>query len=864
MKTPDVGAPTASSAPTGAKDEILTRLPNGLLIYIIRDARFPLSCARLYVRTGSANEDPRFAGISHILEHMVFKGTSHRPKGKVAEDVESLGGYLNAATSFDKTWYITDMPSAHWKVGIDVIKDMAFQATLDPEELKSEKEVVISELQRGEDSPMRKLFENLQVAGLKNTPYGRPIIGYEDTIRAVTDKELRDYVKLWYQPQNMMLLVAGDIDPQEVLNYVQGLFGSLKNSSDLPEPQPIDIATAADGSPVVEVTRGPWNKVYMGVALPVPGIGDYRSIALDVLSYLLGGDGTSVFYQKYKYDLQLVDSIDASNMSLSRAGLFTIIAQLDPGKVEAFWKDLTAELARLSAGVFSPEAIARAKFNLEDSMDRTGETLNGLASWRATVEFELGGRQGEENIRYTQRNIDTAELQESITNWLDSSRARVRVMAPEKAELPDFAAIMKNNWPPAPTIERAGKMSGKAAPMETVELENGCRIIFLPDDSSPYVSMDFIMAGGNALLKPEKQGLANLTARLLTDGCGSLSKPAMERWFSERAAAAGARAGLQTFSVSLTGPSRFNSDYFEMMRDILRKPRFEPAEIVREIDDMKSALRRREDQPLSYMFAKLNPFLFPDNQPYGYDSLGTEKILDTLNAVSVRDFWTIQANQPWVLSISGDFKREDVLNFAKSLPIPHSRPFVAPEPHWGDAKTLDLTLPGRNQAHIMRIFKTVPPTHEDAPALMLLQSVLSGQSGILFSKLRDDEGLGYTVTAFNRSMPEAGFMAFYIGTTPEKVQAARDGFESVIKDLKTKPLPVEDLKSGANRLLGEYARDLQSLSSRAGEAATDAILGYPRNFQRELIDKTFSISPEKLREVANKYLVNAYDVALLP
>ena len=387
------GAATPENSAT--ENEILTRLPNGLLVYIIRDGRFPLSCARLYVRAGSANEDPRFAGISHLLEHMVFKGTSHRPKGKIAADVESLGGYLNAATSFDKTWYITDMPAAHWRVGIDVIKDMAFQATLDPAELEAEKEVVISELRRGEDSPMRKLFENLQVAALKNTPYGRPIIGYEDTIRAVTDQDLRDYVKRWYQPQNMMLLVAGDIEPGEVLKYAQELFGSLENSSDLPQPEPLDIEAAADGSPAVEITRGPWNKVYMGIALPVPGGGDYRSISLDVLSYLLGGDGTSTFYQKYKYELRMVDSIDVSNMSLARAGMLTILAQLDPGKTEVFWQDLTAELARLKAKIFTPEAIARAKFNLEDSMARTGETLTGLASWRATVEFDLGGRQGE-------------------------------------------------------------------------------------------------------------------------------------------------------------------------------------------------------------------------------------------------------------------------------------------------------------------------------------------------------------------------------------------------------------------------------------------------------------------------------------
>lgn len=120
-----------STLPTKSDSkEILTRLPNGLLVYILKDTRFPLTCTRLYVRTGSANEDPKQAGISHLLEHMVFKGTEHRPRGQVAKDVEALGGYLNAATSFDRTWYIADMPAKHWRTGISVVKDMAFGLSL--------------------------------------------------------------------------------------------------------------------------------------------------------------------------------------------------------------------------------------------------------------------------------------------------------------------------------------------------------------------------------------------------------------------------------------------------------------------------------------------------------------------------------------------------------------------------------------------------------------------------------------------------------------------------------------------------------------------------------------------------------------
>ena len=856
-------AGSALAAP--GEQKILTRLPNGLTVYIIKDSRFPLTATRLFVRTGSANESAKQAGISHLLEHMVFKGTDHKPKGQIARDVEARGGYLNAATGFDKTWFMTDMPAAHWRMGMDVVKEMAFQPSLDPKELESEKEVVISELERDQDSPMSRLFESLQVSTLHNTVYGRPIIGFKETVRAVTADDLRAYVRRWYQPQNMMLLVAGDINPQEVLAYAQQLFGGLANSDDFTAPAPVDLMNAP-GGPQVEVVRGPWNKVYLGMAFPAPALRDLRSVDLDVLSYLLGGDGTSTLYRKYEYEKQLVDSISAGNMSLARAGMFYITANLAPEKVEAFWQGLTADLARVKAADFKPEAIKRAKFNLEDSMDRSAETLNGLASWLGSVQFEMGGEIGEKNLRFTQRNVDQAQVQQAIDLWLNPRLLRVRVLAPENAKLPDLEAILRKNWPGSGAADAVKTSADVAGKQEVVDLGQGRTVILTPDATVPYVAMDLMLPGGNALLKPDQQGLAELVASTLGDGSGKLDAQAMERYFSDRAASVGARAGLQTFTVSLTGPARFNADYFAIFGDVLRKPRFEAKEVRREAESLKAAIRQRADKPTAYLFSRLSPFVFPGGQPYGYDSLGTAANLDRFTPKEVRGFWDAQMEQPWVLSVAGDFDREAVLAFARSLPAPAGQKLVVPAPSWGDARSLDLHLPGRNQAHVLQVFKAVPPTNPDAPALMLLQSVLSGQSGLLFSKMRDEQGLGYTVTAFYRAMPEAGMMAFYIGTTPDKVAQAKQGFAQIIDDIKAKPLSRELLEAGANRLLGEYYRDKQSLGSRAGIAATNAVLGQPLDFDKTLIDRAAKLSPEDVQAVAKKYLdeKNLYNLTLLP
>ena len=870
LLVPQLAAAAPQAAPanpsTSGNDTMLVRLKNGLTVYIIRDSRFPLVCTRLFVGTGSANETAEQAGISHVLEHMVFKGTEKRPKGQVARDVESLGGYLNAATSFDKTWFITDMPAKHWKTGMDVVKDMAFHPSLDPAELEAEKDVIVSELKGGDDTPTHRLFEDLQVAGLAHTVYGRPIIGFEKTIRAVTADDLRAYIRTWYQPQNMMLLVAGDIDPKAVLAHAEELFGDLKNDTILPEPAPVQLEGAA-GGPRVEVTYGPWNKVYLGIALPAPALGDQRSIDLDVLAYALGGDGTSQFYRKYRYEKQLVDSISVGNMSLNRAGLFYMVAQLDADKVEPFWQEFTRDLAALDAGKITPDVIERARFNYEDGMDRASETLDGLTSWKATVQFELGGPQGEANVRHALAAVDSARLRQAQDLWLRPDQVRVRVLAPEKAKLPDLDAILQRNWP-APAVERqkAAAAAEKVGKREIVDLGQGRTVILQPDRTIPYVSLEILRPGGNALLKPADQGLAQLTAATLTDGCGTRDLDAMERFVAERAASLSASAGVQSFTVSLTGPARFNADYFALLGDLLHKPTFAEKDVRRQADTLKAALVRRQDNPMSFMGSKINGFLFPGGQPYGFDGLGTAENQDRFGPGDVQAFWKQQNAQPWILSVAGDFDREKVLAFARSLPVPTAPAVDVPQPTWGADKRLPLSLPGRQQAHLLLAFHAVPLDHPDAPALMLLESVLSGQSGLLFNKLRDEQGLGYTVTAFYRSLPEAGFMAFYIGTTPRNLDVARQGFSGIIKDIKTDLLPAELLAKGLNRMEGSYYRGRQSLGARADEAASERLLGQPQDFQKRLLEKAAKVTPEQLREVARKYLLvdKMYEVTLLP
>lgn len=864
-----LGAIMSVMTVTGASATEVTRLPNGLTILIQKDERFPLVSTRLYVHAGSAYETKDEAGISHLLEHMVFKGTENRPKGGIARDVERAGGYLNAATSFDYTVYLTDMPAEHWKLGMDVLKDMAFHPTLDAAELESEKDVVIAELQRGEDSPDNRIFQSLQAATLKGTPYERPIIGYRETIKATTPDHMRAYIRKHYQPQSMLLVVVGNVDPAAVREEARRLFGTLTNDHEVQGINQLDLTRPENAhSPVVTVTRGPWNKVYLGVAMPAPGFNDGRSAQLDVLTHLLGGDRTSLFYRTYKYEKQLVDDISVASYGFERLGMIYITAELDADKLEPFWNELVQDLATMQQRTFTTAEIERAKLNIEDGMYRAKETLPGLASKQGYFQFFSGGEQGEANYLAAVRDVNPAQLTDAIRTWLKPERLTVSALLPDKADdkavTAALGATLSTRWPAsAAKVDKAADTTkGKT---EIVDLGSGRKVVLIPDTTLPYTAADLVFTGGNSLLQPDMQGLAALTAATLTKGAAALTAPEVEAFQADRAAGLSASAGRQTFSLSLRHPTRFSADMFGLLRDVLTTPAFAEGEVAREKINQIASIRAREDQPLGLAFRHLAPFLFPGHS-YGFYHQGKAEKVSTFTPAQVRAYWTEQSHQPWVLSVAGQFDKEAVLRFARSLPSPTSKAPKVSAPAWTKERIMDLHLPERNQAHLLLIFPTAPQASKDTPALELMQSILAGQSGLLFSDLRDKQGLGYTVTALNWQAEEAGFMAFYIGTEPGKLEQAEKGFQQVIANLKAELLSEADLTRGKNQMEGDYYREHQRLGSRSAEAAVLTILGRKLDYNRETVARARKVTAEDLRTLARTYLKPeaAYTVRVLP
>ncbi len=845
----------AAGADTGVP-RIFT-LKNGMTVAVVEDERFPLASVRLYVHAGSAYETPEQSGISHLLEHMVFKSTETRGAGQAAKDIESAGGAVNAATSFDYTMYYADLPADRWLVGLEVIRDMIFGARFEPSELESEKKVVLSEIDRGRDDPQDVLFQDLQALMWPGTGYERPIIGSRERVAGFSREDLKAHVARWYQPQSMLLVVAGRVDAGEVLAKAETLFGEMRNDRTVIPPMP--LVRSAGTRPEVKVEFGEWNKAYLSVAFPTPGMRAPQEAALEIFAQLLGGDETSRLYRRFKYEKRLVDEISASSMTLERGGILYIGATLDAANLEVFWKELLADLAGLKAEDFTDREIERAKLNLEDALFRAKETIPGLAAKFGSFLFFGYGVEGEANYLRAAGQVDRKELQGVIDAWLKPGDLRSVVLLPRDAQGKVSAAALEkavtDGWPARAGTAGGNAGSARTGQAEIVDLGGGHRLVLLPDQALPYAAVSLVFAGGDTLLEPGDQGLAQLASEALTMGTARRGAVEIQDFLSDRAAALSAASGRDTFSVEARFPSRFADEVLGLFDETLREPAFAAKEVDRARQSQLAAIKRQEDEPMGLVFRKLFPFVYAGGG-YSYTRLGEPGRVAAFSPDDARRFMARQMRMPWVLSVCGEFDRGRVVELARSLAAwsGPAEPYAFATPEWGARREERLTLPERNQSHLLLVFPVSGTNGPDTPGLELLNSVLAGQGGLLFKDLREKESLGYSVTSFLWQSVNTGFLAFYIGTEPRKAEQAMEGFGRVAAGLKEADLPEAEMSRAKNLLWGDYHRERQRLGARSGEAARELVYGYGVDHDREVIEKAVTLSAKDLKDLAGRYL----------
>lgn len=351
-------------------------LPNGLTLILKEDHTTPVVAMQAWVRCGAVDETPKIYGISHGLEHMVFKGTPSRSAGEITSIIESNGGSINAATQLETTHYYIDVPSYGADAALDVLVDTILHPTFPQDELERERLVILEEIHRRDDSPDATLWDEFISSVFKNTPYGIKVIGNTETVSNLSREDLHAYFHAHYVPQKISMVVVGDINAKATLKKLTRQFGALK-----PQQPPRVPTIHLNGFKPVRVNlKKPVQLSYIGMGFPTIGLGHKDLVALDMLADILGGGTSSRFFQRIREEKELALTISCDYIAFQQKGLFSFFIEALPATGLQAIETALDELNRLKKEPINREELKRAKARVKSHWLYSAETPHGQAS----------------------------------------------------------------------------------------------------------------------------------------------------------------------------------------------------------------------------------------------------------------------------------------------------------------------------------------------------------------------------------------------------------------------------------------------------------------------------------------------------
>ena len=794
------------------------RLPNGLAVFVKEDHSRKVAAVQMWVMVGSAYENDSERGISHVIEHMAFKGTKKRGVGRIAEEVEELGGEINAYTSWDETVFHIVVPSSATSNGLDIITDAVFRSTIDQKELEKEKKVVLEEILEEQDRPDEVAFNQVFKTAYIRSPYRFPIIGKKEIVEKITRKNMLDFRKKWYVPENMFLMVVGDVDPAAIRKDVERFTSDVKATGflkvSLPqEPRQTQIRSAVTRDPNAIETR-------LDIAFHIPSMKGNDVNKLDLAADILGARDDSRLVRILKSEKALVNSISAESLTPKEPGLMMISATMDSKNLEAATRAVMEELARLAETPPSADELAQARIHIESQHLYARETVQGIARSMGTYQNELEDAAYEEKYLALNSAVTPEQIAAAVRQYLMPPNLTVSVLLP-KEEAKDFRIEqlekIVNGFTPA---AKAPMVTG-AGPAGTVfrELPNGIKVVLVPDSSNPVISFRIACLGGKRFESPDTQGIMNFISRMLDKGAGSMTDVDIARKVDGMGGSLQGFSGNDSFGLYGSFFSRYWEQALELLFQLYTDPTFPQDKVDRERTLVLNSIKTEPDTPTEYVINILNKTLFP-NFPYGFNKLGSEASVAGFTVEELRQtYQSFSVPSNTVIVVVGEMDTQKVGDKISQLfgSIPATAfeaPQIPAEEPLEKVRETVKHIP-RAKAHLAIGFRATTFSDPDRFPLDVLNNVLTGQGGRLFRRLRDEEALAYTVASFVRPGMSPGVFGLYMACDAPKVDRAYEGLIRELDLIKKAQVSDAELQKAINNLIGNHLISLQSSSDRA-------------------------------------------------
>src|SRR5436190_1952044 len=813
-------------------------LPNGLTIIVQEDHTAPVASVQAWCATGSIYEDQHLgAGLSHILEHMLFKGTKTRSTNEIAKNIQDVGGYINAYTSFDRTVFWIDVPKDGVSTALDILADAMMNSTLPPAEYQKEQEVIRREFAMGMDDPDRVAGLLLFATAYQRHPYRFPVIGELEIYNQLTQEQVMQYYKTRYVPNNLTFVVVGDVDAEKVRQQLTELFKPYPEKSLQPvftpaEPPQLgrrevhqEIAT--------ELTQPalPWH---------IPEVTNPDVPALDLLSTILGDGRSSRLYRRVREEAGVAFQISAFSYTPGDPGLFGIYATVDPKKREA------------------AEQLA---LHIVDEVRQTGVTAEELQkAKKITLSHHLGA-------------LTTMRGQASDigSNWLltrDLNFSRHYLDAVQKVTLDDIkrvaAAYLTENNLTVISLNPKGSLTGRSEPEKTVaageiqkfELSNGLRLLVREDPRIPLVGMGAVFRGGLLAETPQTNGITRLMAKVVLKGTKTRTAEQIANEIEAVGGSISSDAGNNSFSVSLDVMKPDVKLGVDLLSDVLLNATFPEKAVAREKEIQIAAIQQEEEQLTSVARNIMRQALFPQH-PYALRSNGSIQSVRQLtqkDLLEFRDRYVVAKNG--VIYVFGDVKAAEVKQLIEQslgqmqpgmLALSDAKPSVP----LGKAEMVE-SRKDKAQGVIMVGFRGASLSSPDRYALELIDEASSDLGSRFFIRIREQMGLAYYVGASEMQGLVPGLFAFYLGTDPQKIEPVKAAFLDEIHKLANEGLTPVELERAKKKLIGQQEIANQSNDAFGYHCALDELYGLGFDYYKQLEHDVNAVTLEDTRKVAAK------------
>jgi zinc protease len=835
------GAPSEPSSvitfpPSSAQKWVL---PNGLTIIVQEDRTAPVASVQAWCATGSIDEDAHLgAGLSHILEHMLFKGTKTRSTNEIAQKIQDVGGYINAYTSFDRTVFWIDVPKDGVAVALDILGDAMMNSTLPPEEYQKEQEVIRREFAMGMDDPDRMAGLLLFATAYQRHPYRFPVIGEIEIYNQLTQEQVMQYYKTRYVPNNLTFIVVGDVDGEKVRQQLTDLFKPYPEKS----LKPVFIPAEPPQLGRRELNHEfPTELTHLSLAWHIPEVTNPDVPALDLLSTILGDGRSSRLYRRVREEAGLAFGIAAFSYTPGDPGLFGIDATLDPKKRQATEQLVLRIINEVKQTGVTSEELAKAKkmslsHNLEALTTMRGQASDIGSNWLLT-----------RNLNFSRDYLDAVQkvslddIKRVAANYLTDSNLTVVSLNPKGS----LAA------------KPEGAKAAAAGEIQKFELSNGLRILVREDRRLPLVAMGAVFRSGLLAETAQTNGITRLMAKVLLKGTKTRTAEQIADEIERVGGSIASDAGNNSFSVSLDVMKPDLKLGVELFADVLLNATMPEKAIAREKEVQIAAIQQEEEQLTAVARNILRQALFPQH-PYALRANGLVESVQRLNQkdlLEFRDHYLVAKNG--VVFVFGNVKAEEVKQlFEQTLGGMKPGTLALTDAHPAAPLSKIETVESRKdkaQGVIMVGYRGADLFSPDRYALELIDEASSDLGSRFFVRIREQMGLAYYVGASQMQGLVPGLFAFYLGTDPQKIEPVKTALLDEIRKLANDGLTSEELARAKKKLIGQQEIANQSNAAFGYHCALDELYGLGFNYYKQLEHDVNAVTLDEIKRVAAKY-----------